>query len=54
MACFYLWGGDAPRWEKMLCFLRAYDKLLKAAASTPRPFIFRIAKTGLLTQVPVP
>ena len=53
MGCFYLWGTQSPRWEKMRCFLNAYDRILKAAASTPRPFIYRILKSGELQTVTI-
>ena len=53
MGCFYLWGTQAPRWEKMRCFLNAYERLLEAVADTPRPFIYRITKAGGLNPVPI-
>ena len=54
IGCFYLWGGSALRWEKMRCFLRAYEDILKAAADTPRPFIYRVTEKGRLTSVTIP
>ncbi len=54
MGCFYLWGGSALRWEKMRCFLRAYENILEAAARTPRPFIYRITEKGRLISVTIP
>ena len=54
MGCFYLWGGGALRWEKMRCFLRAYENILEAAAKTPRPFIYRVTEKGRLTYVTIP
>ena len=54
MGCFYLWGAEALRWEKMRCFLRSYERILDAADSTRRPFIYRVTEKGRLTAVPVP
>ena len=54
MGCFYLWGAEALKWEKMRCFLRAYERILDASISTPRPFIYRVAEKGGLTAVTVP
>ncbi|MDA1348366.1 MAG: hypothetical protein O3A47_05815 [Chloroflexi bacterium] len=54
MACFYLWGSHAKRWEKALCFLRAYPAILEADRVTTRPYIFLVTETGLLRPVPVP
>ena len=34
--------------------LRAYDRIVEAEASTPRPFIYRITETGLIKPVPIP
>ena len=53
MGCFYLWGTQATRWEKMRCFLNAYERIIAAVVVTPRPFIFRIARTGGLSPVPI-
>ena len=52
MGCFYLWGAQARRWEKMRCFLNAYEHILDAIDATPRPFIFRIDPNGRLHPVP--
>ena len=54
IGCFYLWGAEALRWEKMRCFLRAYENILEAAANTPRPFIYRVTEKGRLTSIVVP
>ena len=54
MGCFYLWGAEALRWEKMRCFLRAYESILKIADSTPRPFIYTVTEKGRLTPVTIP
>ena len=54
VGCFYLWGAEATKWEIMRCFVRAYDKVIQAATTTPRPFVFWVSKTGRLTQQPIP
>ncbi len=54
IGCFYLWGGTALRWEKMRCFLRAYENILAASATTPRPFIHRVTEKGRLIPVTIP
>ena len=54
MGCFYLWGSEAKRWEKALCFLRAYERILSVMAQAETPYIYRIGKTGRLSQVGFP
>lgn len=54
MGCFYLWGAEALRWEKMRCFLRAYERILEAATNTPGPFVYRVTEKGRLTSIVVP
>jgi hypothetical protein len=54
IGCFYLWGCEAKRWEKMRCFAKAYWQIVKAEAITPKPFIFKIGKSGSLEQIPIP
>ena len=54
IGCFYLWGAEASRWEKVRCFLRAYENILEAVARTPRPFIYRVTEKGRLTSVTIP
>ena len=53
MGCFYLWGAQALRWEKMRCFLNAYERILDAIATTPKPFIYRINPAGRLEPVTI-
>ena len=48
IGCFYLWGGDKPRYEKMRCFLSAYPNIIRAIHTTGRPFVYRIDKQGNL------
>ena len=54
IGCFYLWGSEAKRWEKMQCFARAYNRIVQAEIGTPKPFIYRVTKTGRLRVVPIP
>ncbi len=54
IGCFYLWGWEAKRWEKMQCFAKAYDRIVEAEALTPKPFIFRVSQSGLLRPVGIP
>ena len=51
VGCFYLWDAESPRWEKLRCFARAYDDILEKETTTPKPFIYRISRTGRLTPV---
>ena len=51
IGCFCLWGGDKPLHEKMRCFLAAYDKIIEATCTTPRPFVYRVTKAGNLTRL---
>jgi hypothetical protein len=54
IGCFYLWGGNAKRWEKMQCFAKAYGHIIEAEKTTPKPFIYRVSKTGALKKIPIP
>ncbi len=51
LGCFYLWGAEAQKWEILRCFALAYDKIVIAAETTPRPFIFEVTRLGKLKQV---
>ena len=54
IGCFYLWGSEAKRWEKMQCFARAYNRIVQAEINTVRPFIFRVTRNGFLRPVLIP
>ena len=54
LGCFYLWGGSALKYEKARCFLKAYERILVAIETTPRPFIYKIEKSGKLIEVKIP
>ena len=47
---FYLWGADARTWERMFCFVRAYERIIDAMTNEPRPFIFRVRRSGSLIR----
>ena len=53
MGCFYLWGSHALRWEKMRCFLNAYERILEAIGTTPKPFIYRVTRFSRLESVTI-
>lgn len=54
VGCFYIWGASASREEKALIFLKALNAIREAIQATPKPFIYEVAKTGRLTQIPIP
>lgn len=54
VGCFYLWGANAKCHDKALCFLRAYDQIVHAVNTTPKPFIYKIDKSGKLSKVAIP
>lgn len=54
IGCFYLWGAESKRWEKMQCFARAYERISQAEKTTPKPFIYKVNKKGSLKQIPIP
>jgi hypothetical protein len=47
---FYLWGSEAPQWESVRVFAKAYDRIVEACENTPRPFIFWVRKDGRLVS----
>lgn len=53
MGCFYLWGAQEKSWEKARCLLNAYEGIREAIANAPRPFIYRILKSGELQAVTI-
>lgn len=54
IGCFYLWGAEATRWEKMKVFASAFDRIVEADSNTPRPFIYDVDKMGKLKPIPIP
>ena len=51
IGCFYLWGGNKRSHEKMRCFLDGYDRIIDAAATTARPFAYKVKKSGDLLRL---
>ncbi len=51
VGAFYLWGSEAPRWETMRVFAKAYDTIIDIATKTPRPFVYRIFRNGSRQEV---
>lgn len=54
VGCFYLWGAEATKWEKVKVFFKACDNIITAESSTPRPFIYSVKKNGNLKQIKLP
>lgn len=54
IGCFYLWGAEATKWEILRCFARAYDRIIHATQTTPRPFIYRVTRRGYLRKQDIP
>ena len=54
IGCFYMWGARNTKWEVIRCFFRAYNRIIAAASSTQKPFIYSVTKTGLLSTVEIP
>lgn len=51
---FYLWGCEAPRWETMRVFARAFDRIVQAAQNTQGPFLYRVDRYGRLRTMLIP
>ena len=51
VGCFYLGDAEQTRWETIRIFMRAFDKIVKAAEQTPLPFVFRVDSRGRLTEI---
>ena len=49
---FYLWGANASQWEQLRVLAKAWS-LIEAMSTTAPPFIYRIEKSGRLTNVPI-
>ncbi len=54
VGCFYLGDAEQSRWETMRLFMRAFDKIVKAAEQTPLPFVYRVDTRGRLIAVYLP
>jgi hypothetical protein len=51
VGCFILSEASGTRWAKVRLLARVWDKLITYEANEPRPFIFRIHRTGEFRQV---
>lgn len=51
VGCFYLPCSQEPRWEKLRCFMRASDRIVELAKTTPKPFIYSVEKSGRIRKV---
>jgi hypothetical protein len=54
IGCFYLWGANDTKWEKLCCFVRSHAAIVRLVHSTPRPFIYHVAHNCRLTRVQMP
>lgn len=51
VGCFNIWGANASKWDTFRCFSLAYDRIIEAIATTPRPFLYRVYKDGALGKI---
>ena len=54
VGCFYLWGSNDGIWLKTHCFMRGYDNIARCVATTPKPYIYSVARDGQVKQVRIP
>ena len=54
IGCFYIWGGSVPTWDKLRCFARACPQIEKLAATTKKPFIYKVDFYRRVVPVPIP
>ena len=54
VGCFYIWGAEANKWQKMVALCKGLDAMIAAAATTPKPFIYDVQSTGRLIKVLIP
>ena len=53
VGCFYIWGAQATKWEKMIALCLGLDHMIAVAEVTPKPFIFDVQRNGGLVQIPI-
>ena len=51
VGCFYIWGSEAKRWDTLRLFARAYDRIVLAAQSTAKPFLYHVQKNGRMKEI---
>jgi len=54
IGCFYLWGANAPVWDKMRCFMGACNGILDRANVAQRPFIYDVMGNCQIKQITIP
>lgn len=54
VGCFYLKGASDSRWYIFRRFVCSFDRIIQAAEDTPRPFVYRIQRTGSLRRITFP
>ena len=54
VGCFYLKGASDSRWDIFRHFVCSFDRIIQVAEDTPRPFVYRIQRTGNLRQIALP
>jgi hypothetical protein len=54
IGCFYLPGGDAKTWDKLLYFVKASASCMRLAAGEHRPFVYRINRKSQLIRMVLP
>lgn len=52
VAAFALCGANSETFDKLRYFMLAYPKIVETVRSLKPPYLFRIEKSGRLTQVP--
>ena len=46
LGCFYLWGSEAPQWDSLRVFAKAYDRMMAVALTVERPFLYVVNHQG--------
>lgn len=54
VGCFYIWGAQANKWEKMKALCRGLEPMVAAAALETKPFIYDVGRTGRLKKIIIP
>lgn len=54
VGAFYLPGASLPTWYKMDYLIRSYPKIVNAANSTKKPFIYRVHPTLRFERISLP
>lgn len=54
VGCFYLWGANDTTLGKAHLFAKACDRIVQAAATESRPFIYFVTKRRTLKAVKMP